>query len=188
MDAKTLLTTRASNGKLTDPAPDQATLDLAFAAALRAPDHGLIHPYRFHLVRGDARLALGELLGQCALKLNPELSAEELEKTRKKALRAPLIVVVSASVREHPKAPAIEQILCAGAAAQNILLALHARGFAGIWRTGAPAYDEAVKRAFGLGPDDALVGFLYAGTPAQEVASIKRPDPADHVFEWTGEI
>jgi len=184
MDADALLRTRASNAKLTDPEPDRDTLDLAFEAALRAPDHGLLHPYRFLLVRGAARSALGNLMAQHLADQNPEATAEELEKMRQKPMRAPLIIVVAAVVREHPKAQAVEQILCAGAAAQNILLALHARGYAGIWRTGGAAYAPSIKRAFGLRADDAIVGFIYAGTPAKAAPELRRAAARDHVQEW----
>lgn len=186
MDAFELLRTRASNGKLTEPAPDAESLRFALEAAARAPDHGTLRPWRVHLVRGEAREKLGALMADSAHKQNPNISAEELAKTRSKALRAPLIIVVSAAVQAHPKVPALEQILAAGAAAQNILLALHARGYAAMWRTGGPAYDPDLKRAFGLRPEDALVAFIYAGTPKQPAPAMHRPSPDDFTREWTG--
>ena len=186
MDAFELLSTRASNGKLTDPAPDADSLRFALEAAARAPDHGTLRPWRVHLVRGEAREKLGALMADVAHKQNPNISAEELAKTRGKALRAPLIIVVSAKVQAHPKVPAIEQILAAGAAAQNILLALYARGYGAMWRTGGPAYDNDVKRAFGLSPEDALVAFIYAGTPKQGAPAMQRPSPDDFARDWSG--
>lgn len=186
MDAIELLSTRASNGKLAEPAPDEASLQIALLAAARAPDHGALRPWRVHLVRGSAREKLGALMADAARAQNPELSAEEWGKVRDKALRAPLIIVVSAVVKDHPKVPAIEQVASAAAAAQNILLALHARGYAGIWRTGAPAYAASVKRAFGLDDSDAIVGFIYAGTARQPVPQMHRPEPSDFATEWCG--
>ena len=56
-------------------------------------------------------------------------------------MRAPLVLVVAAVVKENPKVPDIEQIVAAGAAAQNMLVAAHALGLGGFWRTGATAYD-----------------------------------------------
>jgi nitroreductase len=186
MDAIELLRSRASNGKLTDPAPDTDSLRFALEAAARAPDHGTLRPWRVHLVRGEAREKLGALMAEAARKQNPSASAEELDKTRAKALRAPLIIVVSAVVQAHPKIPAIEQILAAGAAAQNILLALHARGYAAMWRTGGPTYDADVKKAFGLRAEDALVAFIYAGTAKQPAPNMHRPSPDDFTREWSG--
>jgi len=93
-------------------------------------------------------------------------------------------LVVAAIVESHPKVPAVEQLLSAGTAAHAILLALQARGFAGIWRTGDSAYDPEVKRAFGLREQDAIVGFLYAGTPKQPAPDSNRPVPEAFVHEW----
>lgn len=186
MDALELLRTRASNGKLTEPEPDADSLRFALEAAARAPDHQALRPWRVHLIRGAARNKLGDLMAAAARKQKPDLSQDELDKTRNKALRAPLIIVVSAVVQPHPKVPAIEQVLAAGAAAQNILLALHARGFAAMWRTGGPAYDPDLKRAFGLKADDAVVAFIYAGTAKQPAAPMQRPSPDDFTREWSG--
>jgi nitroreductase len=189
MDAIELLLTRASAGKLREPAPDETTLQRAFAAALRAPDHGLLRPWRFQLIRGEARERFGELMRACLLARKPEALPEELDKEQRKPLRAPLIIVVSARIQPgHPKVPAIEQVLSAGAAAQNILLALHAQGYAGMWRTGPAAYDPAVKRALGLAEHDAIVGFVYCGTQAAPAPDIARPAPAAHVEEWRAPV
>ena len=111
---------------------------------------------------------------------------ERWTKERSKPLRAPLIVVVGARVREHKKVPAVEQIVAAGAAAQNILVAAHALGFGGFWRTGNAAYDDGIKTALGLHAGDAIVGFLYLGTPAVPAPP---PGPSNHaaqVVYWTG--
>jgi nitroreductase len=186
MDAIDLLLARASNGKLGEPAPDDETLQLALRAALRAPDHGLLRPFHITLVRGAARERLGGVLRDALLRRDPNAPAEALAKELGKPLRAPLILVVWARVQEHPKTPAIEQILSAGAAAHGVLLALQARGYAGFWRTGPAAYDAGVKSALGLRAQDAIVGFIYAGTPRQPVPPIERPTLEAHVHEWSG--
>jgi nitroreductase len=187
MDALELLHTRASNGKLTEPGPDDATLTLAFEAAARAPDHGALRPWRIHVVRGAAREALGAVLAELEA-ARDGASAESIDKARHKPLRAPLLLAVSARVVPNPKVPAIEQILAAGGAALLVLLALQAQGFSAIWRTGEPTYTERMKRAFGLGPADALVGFLYVGTAKQPAPVQRRPAPAEFVSEWTGDV
>ncbi len=181
-----MLLTRASNGRLSEPAPDEDTLQLVLRAAQRAPDHGVLRPWRFQLIRGQARARLGAVMRQALLQRKPGADEAELSKEERKPLRAPLLIVVSARVREHPKAPALEQVLSAGCAAQNILLGLHARGYAGMWRTGAPAYDAGVKRALGLDEQDAIVAFIYAGTPAAPTPTVPRPEPKDYITEWTG--
>jgi nitroreductase len=184
MDAIELLTTRTSNGKLTEPAPDLETLRLAYIAASRAPDHKALRPYRVFEVRGDARLRLGELMAATEQRKRPAATSDELDRTRGKALRAPLILVVAAVIEANAKVPAVEQLLAAGNAAHAILYVLQARGFAAIWRTGDSAYDLEVKRAFGLREQDAIVGFIYAGTAKQPAPDSVHPVPASFVREW----
>lgn len=185
MEATELLATRASNGKLTDPAPDDATLEAILEAALRAPDHAAIRPWKLLVVRGDARARLGDIFADTARARAPEMGDESVERERRKPLRAPLLIVVAAvPTPDHPKAPEIEQILSAGAVAHGILLGLQARGFAGLWRTGDAAYDPAVKVALGLRAEDHIVAFVYAGTAAVELPDMRRPAVADHVETW----
>ncbi|MDH5671979.1 MAG: nitroreductase [Myxococcales bacterium] len=186
MDAIELLINRSSQGKLQDPAPDEETLRLCFAAAVRAPDHANLRPWKFQLIAGEARRSLGQALRDSLASRAPESSEEELQKAAQKSLRAPLIIVVSACTRHHPKVPGVEQLLSAGAAAQSILLVLQARGFGGIWRTGPAAYDRALHRRLGLGENESIVAFIYAGTPAADPPPIVRPDPSVHVEHWEG--
>jgi nitroreductase len=164
MEALTALLTRASAGRLTDPAPDEDQLRLILSAAANAPDHGRLRPWRFLVVRGSARAQLGQAFADALARRTPESSAQMLEAERKKAERAPLIIVVSAEVQPNPKVPEVEQIVAVGAAAQNILLAAHALGFGAFWRTGAAAYDDFVKERLSIPAAESIVGFIYVGT------------------------
>ncbi len=89
-----------------------------------------------------------------------------LRHERAKPLRSPLMIVVAAAIVAGHKIPVVEQLLAAGAATQNIMLAAHAMGYGAMWRTGDGAYDDTVKKALGLKASDAIVGFLYLGTAA----------------------
>jgi nitroreductase len=99
-------------------------------------------------------------------------------------LRAPLILVVAAVVEQNPKVPSVEQVLSAGMAAHAVLYVLQARGFAAILRTGDFAYDDEVKRAFGLRAQDAIVGLIYAGTAKQLAPNSAHPVPSAFVQDW----
>lgn len=169
MQAIDLLLTRHSARALTEPAPDAGALELIFASATRAPDHGRLRPWRFIVVRGEARARFGELLAAHLKRTRAESTPESLERERHKAWRAPLIVVVAARCNlEVKKVPPIEQILSAGAAAHAMMLAASALGFGAMWKTGGAAYDPEVKSALGLASTDAIVGFLYLGTASGE--------------------
>ena len=188
LDAIQALTTRVSPAGLVAPAPDAEALEHILRAAVRAPDHGRLRPWHFLIVDGAAREALGHVLSDALRVRDPDVPEAALAKERVKPLRAPLVVVVAAKVREHRGVPAVEQIVATGAAAQNMLVAAHALGFGGFWRTGAAAYDERVKRALGLRPEDAIVGFVYLGTPAAAPAPLPAADLASHVTHWTGPV
>jgi nitroreductase len=187
MNALETLMSRRSPAKLVDPAPTPEQLDKAFAAAVRAPDHGKLRPWRFVTISGDARLRFGDVMAACMKRQQPDATPDRLAFERDKALRAPLIVAMVAKVQpEHPKIPEIEQIISAGAASQNLWLALHAQGFGCMWKTGAPAYDNEVKAALGLVPHDRIVGFLYVGTPGPATTDMPRPNAAEFVTAWEG--
>lgn len=164
MNALELLLQRNSAPKLCDPAPTETDLQTMLAAACRAPDHAWLRPYRFLVIQGEARHQLGALFATAALGRQPGLDDAALEKFRRQPLRAPMMLVVYAQLVPHEKVPAIEQKLTVGCAAQGILLAAEAMGFAGIWRTGDNAYDETVKRGLGLAATEEIIGFLYLGT------------------------
>jgi nitroreductase len=125
------------------------------------------------------------VFAQALLKRQPDAPAAALEQERARPLRAPLLIAVAAKVdRHHPKIPEIEQILSTAAAAQNILIAAHAQGFGAKWLTGANAYDEHVKQALGLDPDDRLVSFVYLGSRAGEPPQVPHADASAHTVEW----
>ena len=184
MDALELLHTRESATRLQEPAPDAAALAAILKAAVRAPDHGRLRPWRFVVIRGEGRGRFGDLLAQSCKSRKPDMAPEMLARERDKALRAPLIVIVAARVQPGARIPENEQILSAAAAAQNIMLAAHALGFGAMWKTGEPAYDPAVKEALGLQSTDAIVGFMYLGTRVGGPSPTVRPVAEDFMCEW----
>lgn len=180
------LLSRSSVKLVGEPGPGDAELRLIFEAAVRAPDHGKLRPWRFFVVRGDARLRLSELFASGVKRREPGATDAQIEKEREKPLRAPVTIAVVAKIAVGHKIPEIEQALSAGAAAMNILNAIHALGFAARWVTGANCYDAEFRRDFGLDLTDRLIGFIHVGTPNGKSAPAERPDPAEFVVEWTG--
>ncbi|HET9664499.1 MAG TPA: nitroreductase [Burkholderiales bacterium] len=181
-----LLLSRDSAVRLEPPGPDAAALDNIFRAALRAPDHGRLRPWRFVVIPEERRQRFGDVLAASLQQRDPDVAPETLARERQKALRAPVIVVVAARLKRSEKIPELEQIVSAGAAAQNVMLAVHALGYGAMWRTGAPAYDPAVKQALGLEAADTIIGFIYIGTRAGGASPVSRPVPEDFVSVWRG--
>ncbi len=166
MNVLDLLLNRSSCGRLEQPLPNKEQLDVIFKSALRAPDHAGLTPWRFLVYEGQESLTkLGELFLEAKLKLNPELEEAQRNRTLSLPLRAPMVIVAIAPIQEHPKVPAVEQIVSCGCAVQAMLYALQAQGFAGYWRTGELASNVHLKELLGTEAKDEIVGFLYIGTP-----------------------
>ncbi|MGE4220603.1 MAG: nitroreductase family protein [Alphaproteobacteria bacterium] len=191
MDAMDALLNRSSVPAklLAEPAPAGAELDEILATAMRAPDHGALRPWRFLTIRGEARRRLGEVFAEALCRRDPLATEDMRQKELGRPLRSPLILVVYAEiVANHPKVPRVEQVVAAAAAAQNVLLAAHAKGYGGIMLTGANAHDTHVKTALGIDPDNEIVTFLYLGTPVETPRQKPRPDPAAFCREWNGPV
>lgn len=186
MDALQLLLKRESAAKLSGPGPSSEQLERMFEAALRAPDHGRLRPWAFVVIPQDKRERFGEVMAHSLRRRKQDASPEMLQRERQKALRAPIILVVAARPRSTERIPEMEQILSAGAAAQNIMLAAYAQGFGAMWRTGDAAYDDEVKRALGLNASDKIVGFIYLGSADGSSAPAPRPAARDFVRTWEG--
>ncbi len=186
MDALLALHSRNSAPSLVEPGPDADARAAIFTAALRAPDHARLRPWRFRVVEGEARTRLGERLARVAAEADPDMGEQGLLKLRNAPMRAPLVVIVSAHVQESPKVPEIEQLLSAGCAAHAILMASHALGFGAIWRTGPVTYLPGLNAALGLADEERVVAFLYLGTVAGEPKPLPQLDAGDYVTDWTG--
>ena len=184
MDTLTSIQSRVSCALLEEPGPTREQLQELIKAGLRAPDHGRLTPWRFLVVEGNARDHFGELLAQAALSKQPSLCADDLDTVRRKAKRAPMILIVIAHVQEHPKVPKVEQLLSAGAAATNIINAAFSLNIGAMWRTGGATYNPIVKQGLGLEADDEIVGFLYLGTPKVALKPVPDRDPDDFTEFW----
>jgi nitroreductase len=183
MDALHALLSRSSVGVLQAPAPAPEVLEKAFAAALRAPDHRMLRPWRFITIQGEGLQALGELFVSASRAIKPGLDAAETARLRQMPLRAPMIVVAVSHIIDDAKVPAWEQMLATGAAVQNFLIALHAQGFGTMWRTGQLTENALVKEALGLAAGDMIIGFVYVGTPGSE-KKITPLDTSTFVRSW----
>ncbi|TBU97233.1 nitroreductase family protein [Stutzerimonas kirkiae] len=184
MKADELLLERVSVARLGEPGPTDEQLDGMFRAALRAPDHGQLRPWRFLTVSAGERRRLGELYAEAVLAKSPGAAPEALEKARNMPLRAPLVIVVIARPQEHPKVPRLEQLLAAGCAAHGLLLSAHAQGLGAIWRTGEMAFERVVEEGLGLSAGECILGFIYVGTPLGQPRNAPHLEPGDFVKNW----
>ncbi len=159
------LHSRVSVGELVDPAPTPAQRDAIFRAALRAPDHGQLRPWRFLLVEGEQRDVVGQILADVEARCDESLTDSQRAKAAARLLRAPLVLLVVVHLTPHAKVPDIEQVMSTACAVQNMLVAAHALGVGAMWRSGMVTYEPLLAERLGLAADERLLGFLYLGTP-----------------------
>lgn len=159
MDVETAIRTRRTHKAFSPQALSREEVDQLLELARWAPNHHLTIPWRFRVL-GPAAL---ERLKAAA---GPE-GAAKLE-------RCPTLVVVSCRLGGDPVADE-EDMHATAVAAYIVLLAAHARGLAGYWRTPALLREPAGREAVGLPPEERFVGLLHLGHARQERLAPERP-------------
>ncbi len=164
---------------LSGPGPGPAEVELLLALAARVPDHGKLVPWRFIVFSGDGRERAGRAIASVYAADHPEADAARLEGEGRRLSQAPLVVAVVSRAAPHVKIPEWEQVLSAGAATMNLVVAANALGFAATWITEWYAYDARVRSALGLGESERIAGFVHIGRPTALVEDRARPVMTD---------
>ena len=185
METIKALLSRRSISQLKEPVPSKEEMKLVYQAALRAPDHAWLRPWRFIEVTGKGRNKLADAFINVSKKEN-EIDQEKEKKITFLTSRAPMIIVVVANIVLKPNVPRIEQIQSTAAATQNILLALHDMGYAGYWRTGnyITENNKYIAKQLSLSNESEVLGYIYVGTPAVEAKEIPNLKNEDFVTNW----
>jgi nitroreductase len=147
-----------------EPVPRE-TLDELFELARWAPNHNLTNPWRFRVVGPESLSRLKEAAG--------EEAAAKLD-------RAPTLVVVSVVETGDPIQNE-EDYAATAVAAYIVLLAAHARGLAGYWRTPAVLRTPGGCSAAGVPDGERAIGLLHLGPQRQEKEPPGRMEPGDFV-------
>jgi nitroreductase len=178
-DALELLKLRRSikPREMSGPGPSASELETILTIGSRVPDHGKLTPWRFIVFEGD-------IIAQVFAKKNPSAPAADIEVEKRRLMDAPLVIAVVSFTKPHPKVPAWEQELSAGASAMNIVTAATALGYGANWLTGWFAFDRDVLDGFGLKADEKLAGFIHIGTPAKPAEDRPRPALSDIVTRF----
>jgi nitroreductase len=159
MDVETAIRTRRTH-KAFGPEPlPREQIDELLELASWAPNHNLTVPWRFRVIGPETLGRLKEVAG-------PEGAA--------KLDRAPTLIVVSCVLSGDPVEEE-EDLHATASASYIVLLAAHARGFAGYWRTPGLLRTPEGCGAVGLPDGERFVGLLHLGHPRQEKPPPERP-------------
>ncbi|HEX3239917.1 MAG TPA: nitroreductase [Solirubrobacterales bacterium] len=167
MDVETAIRTRRTHKAFGSEPLDRGTLAELFELANWAPNHHLTVPWRFRVV-GPASL---QRLKQAA---GPEGAA--------KLDRCPTLVVVSSRLDPEDPVQSEEDLHATAVASYIVLLAAHARGLAGYWRTPGLLREEGGRAAVGVPAGERILGLLHLGHPRQERPVPERPQPEPTVL------
>jgi nitroreductase len=179
MDVFEAIHNRHSHGKVKpDPVPREL-IERLLHAAVQAPNHYKVRPWRFVVLTGEGLGKLGDVMAASQQERHPDFPLEAFEKCRVLPLRAPVVIAVGVDKPSEAKVLEIENICAAAAAAQNLLLAAHALGLGAKWRTDIWARDAKVKEFLGFSPDQHIIGFIYIGYPEFESEPAPRPSFED---------
>ncbi|MGN6202908.1 MAG: nitroreductase family protein [Solirubrobacterales bacterium] len=159
MDVETAIRTRRTHKAFAPEPLPREQIDELLELANWAPNHNLTVPWRFRVIGPQALRRLKEVAG-------PEGAA--------KLDRAPTLIVVSCVLSGDPVEEE-EDLHATAAASYIVLLAAHARGFAGYWRTPGLLRTPEGCAAVGLGEEERFVGLLHLGHPRQEKPAPERP-------------
>lgn len=156
---------RHSQGKVRQDSVPRKLIEKLLSAAVQAPNHYKVRPWRFVVLTGNARNRLGDILAASQLDRMGDRLPQASDITRALPLRAPVLIAVGVDKPTEEKVLAIENVCATAAACQNLLLAAEAVGLAVKWRTGEWARDAKVKEFLGFASDQHLIAFLYIGYP-----------------------
>jgi nitroreductase len=166
MDVETAIRSRRTHKAFgPEPVPRDQLAQL-FELANWAPNHNLTVPWRFRVLGPGALARLRDAAG-------PEGAA--------KLDRCPTLIVVSSLLHDDP-VQSEEDLHATAVAAYIVLLAAHARGLAGYWRSPGLLREQSGRTAVGLPDGERFVGLLHLGQPRQERPAPPRAAAATAVF------
>ena len=165
MDVEAAIRTRRTHKAYRQDPVSREVLDELFELAAWAPNHNLTVPWRFRVVGPQALERLKAAAGaEAAAKLD----------------RAPTLIVVS-SVETGDAVQDEEDLHSTAVAAYIVLLAAHARGLGGYWRTPGVLRERAGLEAVGVPDSERFVGLLHLGEVFEPKSAPERPDSGDAV-------
>lgn len=184
-----LLLQRNSMKLVQAPGPSDDDLDKILNAAMTAPDHGALRPWRFKIIRGqEAIKEFADLSYKLRQTSDKPFSEEKLASSKAWLYEVPLVIAVATQVNHQvsDKIDEIEQYLATGAAMTQILNACHFLGYGAFWSTGIATYIDEFQTAIGFDSlDYRFMGFIAIGTPKVPTPQKDRPNYQEFIQEWS---
>ena len=156
---------------------NEVDLDDILSCGIRVPDHGALNPWELIVIKGKAKLRIGnDILAEEYQLNNPDASEDEINYERSRLCRASVVIAVLFKPVLHPKIPFWEMQLSSGAVCSNLLVAAQSLGYAAQWLTEWYAYNGSMIKELGGNPNtDKIAGFIYIGDKDKIPVERRRP-------------
>jgi len=184
--ALALITSRhsVSPKRLASPGPSDDQLRRLMEAAVCAPDHRELVPWRLLRIGDGQREALGHLFAEALRERDPDADAAALAEAHDKARRAPTLLLAVVRLQPaHDDVVDTERYVTLGAALRNLRRTAHAMGFGAMLTSGRALRSEGFARGLGLADEERPVCFVSLGTPGPPRRR-PRAAPASVLSDW----
>ncbi len=151
----------------------------------RAPTHKLTQPWRFKVIKGDKRKALGVFLAETYKKYTPEklFLEKKYRKNLNKPLQANCVIAINMQRNLADKLPEWEEIAAVAMAVQNMHLTCEAYGIGCYWGS-ATGLRDYMGEFFDLKEGERSLGFLYMGYFERNNIPLSKRTPINTKVEW----
>jgi nitroreductase len=178
MDVIEAIRTRRTTKLYRSEPPSRDLIEQVLESAVWAPNHRLTEPWQFFVLSGDSLQRAAALRAQATeqtvVAASEEIRRSKGEEARRKALAAPVCIVVAAEQAADPTLGE-EDYAATAAAIQNMLLSARGLGLAAFWGTGILVGYEPFREFLGLSPTQRIVGLVQLGYGAQERSQKRAP-------------
>ena len=153
--------------------------------AIWAPTHGKTQPWRFKVYIDDAKLKLGEQLGDI---YKHNTSKEQFKEAKfNKLIARPSLssVAIAVCMKRDPdgKILELEEIEAVACAVQNMHLTATAYGIGGFWSTPKIIYSKEMNSYLNIRKQDKCLGILYLGYTTIDWPKGQRK-PIEYLTDW----
>jgi nitroreductase len=159
-----------------------ALIEQILASANYAPTHKLTQPWRFVVIRNEAKLRLGAELGQLYKAMVPadKFLQKKFDSFAQKTEQADCIVAIN--IQFHPdQLPEWEEVAAVACAVQNMALTAESLKIGAYWSS--PPLISKLDNLLGLAENEKCFGLFYLGYHEEKPREANRTSITDKV-KW----
>nr|WP_299074190.1 nitroreductase [uncultured Allomuricauda sp.] len=157
------------------------TIEKLLEAANYAPTHRKTEPWRFKVLMGDKRVALGKFLSNKYQEIDPKPKQIKIKKLQDNPARSGAVIAICMQRDPSESLPEWEELAATAMAVQNMWLCCTEMGIGCYWSS--PGLIKYMNEFFNLKEGEKCLGFLYMGYTDEEVLEVARGPIAEKV-EW----